>query len=185
MALSLIFIVIVYSFGFYFKKQSDEYERKYGKSTFKCYDYMKLRFDHPHIYSFLIDHHIRRLVRGKKIEQYQKDVLIDFLMWLKEDVNEEEMHFTRYDLQDEELLKMQFNQERYMPLGQKIKRKLLQRKNKKEKEKNNMFDDDDTFIYRHDMSNLMRLKDFDDYDSFNNRGNKRRGNTSRSYIKIM
>lgn len=182
----IILNVVIISFGMYFKKQNDEYERKNGKSKTKCYEYMRLRFEHPHIYNLLIDHYARRLLRGKKIEQYQKDVLIDFIIFTDDNKKDDDIHFTRYDLQDEELLKMQFNQEYFMPLSQKIKRKLFKRKNKNKKEKNDMFEDNNDFILGNNMYN-NHMSNFDDYDydSYNKHNNRKRGVNSRSYKNIM
>lgn len=135
--------LIILGIGMHYKIQNDSYDRnpyKVDKNSNK--------------YLHFIDKYAKRLIRGKKITQSQRRLLVDFIL----DNNDDELNrINRKMLNDDGILIAQFNVERYEPFLKKLKRKATI-KNNKYKEENNMysgwgFEDNENNNYGYTLNN--------------------------------
>lgn len=150
--LPIIISIFFISIGLYYKSQYNDSD--ITDTQYKVFKHEQLRYDNFDLYIFYIDCWARKLVRGKKLKPYQKEVLIDFA-YSNRDKND--TYITREILEDNNILAMQFNQKRYESIGKKIKRlfKKSKEKNNKKEENNTMYDYD-LYNYNLEIENKSR-----------------------------
>lgn len=79
--LNLIFMSIVLSIGIYYKIQNNKYNNTVTGANYESYQYRKLRDKYPNFYFFKIKNIKKKLIKGKRLNLAQKQIMKDFLIY--------------------------------------------------------------------------------------------------------
>ena len=74
-------MTIVLSIGIYYKIQNNKYNNTVTGANYESYQYRKLRDKYPNFYFFKIKNIKKKLIKGKRLNLAQKQIMKDFLIY--------------------------------------------------------------------------------------------------------